>query len=41
MRCSRCRFPMKEEKRTFHKQRKWVCPRCGRVRMQQSRKTGG
>ena len=41
MRCPRCRSPMKEEKRTFHKQRKWVCPRCGRVRMQQFRKTGG
>ncbi|UCD63828.1 MAG: hypothetical protein JSW34_14005 [Candidatus Zixiibacteriota bacterium] len=26
---------MKEQKRTFHKQRKWVCPKCGRVRFQQ------
>ncbi|MBP7698701.1 MAG: hypothetical protein KA261_12905 [candidate division Zixibacteria bacterium] len=25
---------MKELKRTFHKQRKWVCPKCGRVRFQ-------
>ncbi len=25
---------MKEQTGTFHKQRKWVCPRCGKVRMQ-------
>jgi len=39
--CPRCRATMREEKRTFHKQRKWVCLRCEKVRMQQSRKTGG
>jgi transposase len=33
--CPRCRTPMKEEKRSYHKQRKWVCPKCGKVRMQQ------
>jgi len=27
---------MSEGKRTFHKQRKWVCPRCGKVRMQKA-----
>ncbi len=26
---------MREEKRSFHKQRKWICPKCGRVRFQQ------
>lgn len=31
---------MKEEKRSFHKQRKWVCPRCGRVRFQQLKGRG-
>jgi hypothetical protein len=25
---------MREEKRSFHKQRKWVCPKCGKARMQ-------
>lgn len=35
MTCPRCKVRMKEEKRSFHKQRKWVCPHCGRVRFQQ------
>jgi len=26
---------MTEMKRTFHKQRKWICPKCGAVRFQQ------
>jgi len=26
---------MKEQKRSFHKRRKWVCPRCGKVRFQE------
>jgi hypothetical protein len=25
---------MEELKRSFHKQRKWLCPRCGKARMQ-------
>lgn len=25
---------MKEEKRSFHKQRKWICPKCGEVRFE-------
>jgi len=25
---------MKEDKRSHHKKRKWVCPVCGKVRMQ-------
>ena len=29
---------MKEEKRTFHKQRKWICPHCGKVSFQGQRK---
>lgn len=33
--CSRCKAPMKEEKRSFHKRRKWICPKCGKVRFQQ------
>jgi len=32
--CPRCRHKMKEEKRRFHKQHKWICPHCGRIRMQ-------
>jgi len=37
MTCNRCGRPMVEKKRTFHKQRKWVCRRCGKVRMQRTR----
>jgi transposase-like protein len=36
MTCPRCRRAMREEKRAFHKQRKWICPHCGRVRFQQN-----
>jgi predicted RNA-binding Zn-ribbon protein involved in translation (DUF1610 family) len=25
---------MEEQKRSFHKQRKWICPQCGKARMQ-------
>ncbi len=25
---------MREEKRSFHKQRKWICPKCGSVRFE-------
>jgi len=28
---------MVEEKRSFHKHRKWLCPACGKVRMQDLR----
>jgi len=33
--CPRCRIKMDEQKRSFHKQRKWICRRCGLVRMQE------
>jgi DNA-directed RNA polymerase subunit RPC12/RpoP len=32
---------MREEKRSFHKKRKWVCPHCGAVRMQAQKPKGG
>ena len=36
--CRKCRVPMKELKgHIYHKQRKWQCPKCGRVRMQQQK----
>lgn len=38
MTCPKCKVTMREEKRVFHKQRKWICPTCGRVRFQQKRK---
>ncbi|MGB7063134.1 MAG: hypothetical protein WBF13_12370 [Candidatus Zixiibacteriota bacterium] len=41
MHCPRCKTKMKEEKRAFHKQRKWVCPECGRTRFQIVKKTKG
>jgi len=25
---------MVEQRRSFHKQRKWICPQCGRAQMQ-------
>lgn len=34
MTCPRCRVAMREARRVFHRQRKWVCPRCGLVRRQ-------
>lgn len=34
MKCPKCKIEMKELKRSFHKKRKWVCPRCGKVRFQ-------
>jgi transposase-like protein len=38
MTCKTCRIPMKELKgHIYHKQRKWKCPKCRRVRMQQPR----
>ena len=40
MYCPKCRQKMKEETRTFHKQRKWVCPKCGKVRLQKSKPDG-
>jgi len=41
MTCPKCRVKMTEEKRSFHKQRKWICPQCGKVRFQQiTRKRG-
>lgn len=38
MMCPRCKKPMREKKRIFHKRRKWVCPRCGKVVMQRPKK---
>ena len=38
MTCKRCGVKMKEEKRSFHKQRKWICPKCGKVRFQKAGK---
>ena len=33
--CKKCRLRMKELKgHIYHKQRKWKCPKCSRVRMQ-------
>jgi hypothetical protein len=34
MYCKTCRVRMREEKRSFHKKRKWICPVCGKARMQ-------
>ena len=33
MYCKRCHIRMEEQKRSFHKQRKWTCPKCGRGRI--------
>ena len=35
--CKKCRILMKELRgHIYHKKRKWRCPRCSRVRMQQT-----
>ena len=35
MTCRKCKVPMKEFKgHIYHKQRKWKCPKCAKVRMQ-------
>jgi len=31
---------MKEKRRPFHKQRKWLCPKCGKVRFQSIKRKG-
>lgn len=36
--CKHCKVKMREEKRSFHKKRKWICPQCGRARMQETKK---
>ena len=41
MRCKRCRTPMRESPAVHHKKRKWVCPKCGRARMQRTGKSKG
>lgn len=40
MHCRKCKVKMREERRSFHKQRKWICPVCGRARMQAAREKG-
>lgn len=35
MTCPRCRTKMIEQKRSYHKRRKWICPKCGKVRFQE------
>lgn len=38
MTCPKCKIKMKEEKRSFHKKRKWICPDCKTVRFQSIKK---
>jgi len=38
MTCPRCGKAMREEKRSFHKNRKWKCPSCGKIRFQKIKK---
>jgi hypothetical protein len=40
VRCKDCGVKMREEKRSFHKRRKWVCPLCGKARMQATKTKG-
>lgn len=35
--CKKCKVKMEEKRRSYHKQRKWVCPRCGRARMERAK----
>jgi len=36
--CPKCKVKMVEQKRPFHKKRKWICPRCKKVRMETVKK---
>ncbi len=38
MTCPKCKVTMREQKRVFHKNRKWICPSCGRIRFQRPKK---
>lgn len=40
MMCKKCKIQMKEMKRSYHKRRKWVCPKCSAVRFQETDKPG-
>jgi hypothetical protein len=36
--CRKCKVPMKELKgHIYHKQRKWTCPQCAKIRMQKQK----
>ncbi|MEQ8171741.1 MAG: hypothetical protein ABRQ38_22815 [Candidatus Eremiobacterota bacterium] len=39
MTCPECKVKMVEQKRPFHKKRKWICPVCKKVRMETVKKT--
>jgi uncharacterized Zn finger protein (UPF0148 family) len=39
MHCQRCGTSMRESPMVHHKKRKWICPKCGRARMQRTDKT--
>jgi hypothetical protein len=40
--CPKCKVPMKEVKgHIYHRQRKWKCPNCDKVRMQKHKETSG
>jgi len=42
MTCPKCKVPMKEVKgHIYHRQRKWKCPNCNKVRMQKQKETAG
>ena len=32
--CPKCKVQMKEQRGIHHKKRKWICRKCGKVRMQ-------
>lgn len=40
MHCKRCRVKMRLSPTVHHKKRKWICPNCGRARMEETRKPG-
>lgn len=41
MHCKRCRIKMRLSQAVHHKKRKWICPRCGRARMEGISGKGG
>ncbi|MHC5057851.1 MAG: hypothetical protein ACYTKD_24550 [Planctomycetota bacterium] len=41
MHCKRCRVKMRLSPTVHHRKRKWICPKCGRARMQGVEKPRG
>jgi hypothetical protein len=39
--CRKCKIKMREQAHTAHKQRKFICPKCGGARMKAGKEKAG